>query len=426
MLLTPSRFSPFILFFLDLFFILTVSNFIFDSLFNSIWIVLFVMVLFSYEKIYTFRFDFWVDLKKILKSIITSFFIVSTIIYFSNYEKNYSYFEVFNFFIILLILFPIFKRYSKKLIFKINLFKQNVNVLASEPHKTQLLKEINSNWYLGLRVTNKRYQMVLISSKKYDKDKLESVINKYSKRIKDVFIIPYIDSIDFSSSNIIDYSNIKLSAIHLENKLLDIKNIIIKYLFEKILTILILPFVLILHIFISILIKKDSEGKIFFKQKRLGKNGKIFRVYKYRTMYENQDEILDEYLKNNPEEIEYYKIYHKYKNDPRITKIGRFLRNSSLDEFPQFYNVLRGDMNLIGPRPYMIKEEKAMSKSYKNIILKVRPGLTGLWQVSGRNELTFKRRLELEKWYIQNWSLWMDFVIFIKTMKVVLLKIGSK
>ena len=139
-----------------------------------------------------------------------------------------------------------------------------------------------------------------------------------------------------------------------------------------------------------------------------------------------KNEILEKYLKENPKEIEYYKTYHKYQNDPRITKIGTFLRATSLDEFPQFFNILRGDMNLIGPRPYMLSEKEKIGKINEDTILKVKPGITGLWQVSGRNELTFQERINLDKWYIQNWSLWMDFVIFMKTINVVLSKVGAK
>ena len=142
-------------------------------------------------------------------------------------------------------------------------------------------------------------------------------------------------------------------------------------------------------------------------------------------MYENGDEILQNYLKDNPDEIEYYNKYHKYKNDPRVTKIGRFLRTSSLDELPQIINVLKGEMSIIGPRPYMVSEVEKL-KDKKDILLKVKPGITGLWQVSGRNELSFKERMELESWYIQNWSLWLDFVILMKTVKTVLKKTGAK
>ena len=219
--------------------------------------------------------------------------------------------------------------------------------------------------------------------------------------------------------------NIKTSLIKIENNLLKIENILIKDIFEKALILLILPFFAIIHMIISLLIIGDSKGSVLFRQKRLGKNGEIFQCYKYRTMIENGDSILEEYLNNNPEEIEFYNIYHKYTNDPRVTKIGKILRALSLDELPQIINVLKGDMSLIGPRPYM-KEEYAKLKNSTDLILRVKPGISGLWQVSGRNELSFEHRKSLDKWYIQNWSLWMDIVILIKTFKVVLLKIGAK
>jgi len=180
------------------------------------------------------------------------------------------------------------------------------------------------------------------------------------------------------------------------------------------------------HLFIYITIKSDSKGKVLFKQKRIGKDGKLFSCYKYRTMYEEQEKLLSDYLQKHPDEAAYYKKFHKYQNDPRITKVGAFLRKSSLDELPQFFNVLRGDMSLIGPRPYMPSEEDVIHAKHKEIIIKVKPGVTGLWQVSGRNDLTFDQRVAMDVWYIQNWSLWMDFVIFMKTIKVVLGKAGAK
>lgn len=190
--------------------------------------------------------------------------------------------------------------------------------------------------------------------------------------------------------------------------------------------IFIFPFALLIHIFMFTFIKFDSKGPVIFKQKRLGFKGIAFSCYKYRTMYVNGDEILKDYLANNPDEVEYYNVYHKYKNDPRVTRIGRFLRATSLDEFPQFFNILKNDMNLIGPRPYMLNEKNKIGVYNEDILLKVKPGITGLWQVSGRNNITFADRIELDKWYIQNWSLWMDFVIFMKTIKVVLSKVGAK
>lgn len=391
------------------------------------WILSLIIILLSFEKIYFTRYDFWTDTKKIFKVLFLSFIMVITIISITKISDEYSRLFLIIFFILNAFLLPISKRLIKRFLFLFKLFRVRVKLVTNSSKQLNLLsEEFNSNWYLGFEICDSKYQMVVISSKKFAVDDLQKTIKRYSKITKDIYVIPYMYHLDFSHSNVVDYFNIRLSTIHIENRLLSIKNIFIKYFFEKFIVLCIFPLALILHLFLMVLIKLDSEGSIFFKQKRFGLKGKIFSCYKYRTMYSNGNEILKEHLLKNPDEVEYYNIYHKYKSDPRITKIGKFLRATSLDEFPQFFNVLRGDMNLIGPRPYMLSEKQKIGKYNEDTILKVKPGITGLWQVSGRNNLTFNERVELDKWYIQNWSLWMDFVIFMKTVKVVLSKIGAK
>ena len=164
---------------------------------------------------------------------------------------------------------------------------------------------------------------------------------------------------------------------------------------------------------------------IFFKQKRFGKNGVEFNFYKFRSMIPNADEALFKYLKENKDAREEYKLNKKLENDPRITKIGKFIRKTSIDELPQLINVLKGDMSLIGNRPYLPREKEDMGL-YFNDVLKTKPGLTGYWQVSGRSETTFNERLQLEKYYSNHASLKMDIKIFFKTFGVVLLHKGSK
>jgi lipopolysaccharide/colanic/teichoic acid biosynthesis glycosyltransferase len=393
---------------------------------NYYWIVVVILFIFILEKIYFIRYDFWADIKRIFKGLIFSFIAVFTVITLSKMSNDYSRSFILLFFFIATLLLPLSKRLFKRFLFRFDIFKIKVKIIANSSQYETLHTELIKNWYFGFKICDKRYDMVLISSKNFELKRLEKIIRAYSKRTRDIYIIPYMHHLDFSHTNVVDYFNIRLSAIHIENRLLNFKNLFIKYIFEKSLVICILPFALLLHVFISIIIKLDSQGTVFFKQKRFGKNGKVFRCYKYRTMFANGHGILEKYLKENPKEIEYYKTYHKYQNDPRITKIGTFLRATSLDEFPQFFNILRGDMHLIGPRPYMLSEKEKIGKINEDTILKVKPGITGLWQVSGRNELTFQERINLDKWYIQNWSLWMDFVIFMKTINVVLSKVGAK
>ena len=174
---------------------------------------------------------------------------------------------------------------------------------------------------------------------------------------------------------------------------------------------------------IANVITKDY-GPIFLVQKRIGKDGKEFNFIKFRSMVLDADRILYEYLDQNEEaRREFYK-YRKLKNDPRITKVGHFIRNTSLDEVPQFFNVLKGDMSLVGPRPYMPREKEDMGDMI-NTITMMKPGITGLWQVSGRSETTFKKRLEMDRDYYYNWSLKEDIKLILKTIKSCVLRKGA-
>ena len=171
--------------------------------------------------------------------------------------------------------------------------------------------------------------------------------------------------------------------------------------------------------------KKESNGPMFFEQIRIGKDGKPFRLYKFRTMVMNADEKLEEYLKENKEAAKEYKKYKKLKNDPRITKVGNFLRKTSLDEFPQFINVLKGDMSLVGPRPYLNREKKDIDEEYYEKIIKVKPGITGYWQVNGRSDVDFDERTYMDTYYIEHRSVIMDIKIILKTILKMFRKEGA-
>lgn len=157
---------------------------------------------------------------------------------------------------------------------------------------------------------------------------------------------------------------------------------------------------------------------IFFTQKRIGKDGKEFNFYKYRSMVPNADKILFEMLENNPEIKAEYEKNKKLKDDPRITRVGKIIRRLSIDELPQLFNVLKGDMSVIGNRPYLPREKEDMGEYFDDIV-KTKPGITGYWQTSGREDVTFKTRLKLESYYSKNRSLGLDVKIFFKTFKAI-------
>ena len=163
---------------------------------------------------------------------------------------------------------------------------------------------------------------------------------------------------------------------------------------------------------------------IFFSQNRIGKHGKEFKFFKFRTMVKNADEVLFKMMEENESIREEYRINKKLKNDPRITKVGKVLRKSSLDELPQVLNILFGQMSIIGNRPYLPREKEDMGTYFKDIV-KTKPGLTGYWQVSGRSDCSFDQRLRLEQYYSNHCGLRMDIKIFFKTFYVVVLRKGA-
>ena len=185
--------------------------------------------------------------------------------------------------------------------------------------------------------------------------------------------------------------------------------------------------ILLIPITISIYIANKicgDKGPIFYTQMRIGKDGKMFKMYKYRSMVMGADEKLEKYLAENEEARLEYKKYKKLKDDPRITKIGEFLRKTSLDEFPQFINVLKGEMSLVGPRPYLEREKEEINGFFK-YIMSFKPGITGLWQTHGRNDVTFVDRLDMDMDYYFNHTLKMDIKIIFDTIKKVVKREGA-
>lgn len=175
---------------------------------------------------------------------------------------------------------------------------------------------------------------------------------------------------------------------------------------------------------IALAIRLDSRGPIFYTQIRIGRSGRPFKAWKFRTMVPNADQVLRNYLEQHPDLRHSWDSDRKLRYDPRITRLGRWLRRTSLDELPQLWNVLRGEMSLVGPRPIVHDEIRRYEDKFE-LYTQVLPGLTGLWQVSGRNNITYKERVNLDAYYVRNWSVWLDLYILIRTVWVVIMGDGA-
>jgi Undecaprenyl-phosphate galactose phosphotransferase WbaP len=193
-----------------------------------------------------------------------------------------------------------------------------------------------------------------------------------------------------------------------------------KRLFDILFSLSVLILFFPVYLILALLIALSSEGPIFYVQERVGKNYKRFNCIKFRTMVSNADEILVQMMETSPQLRQEFETSFKLKQDPRITKIGQFLRITSLDEFPQFWNVLKGDMSVVGPRP-LVAEELPKYGNHINQVLTIRPGITGLWQVSGRNDIPYPQRVQIDLHYVKFRNFWLDLWIILKTIDVVIL-----
>ncbi len=200
--------------------------------------------------------------------------------------------------------------------------------------------------------------------------------------------------------------------------------LILKRIFDIFVVVLMLPVILVVGGTTALLVMLSSPGPIFFSHRRIRQGGAFFSMWKFRTMCVNSTEVLESHLAMHPEDRDEWSRNHKLKHDPRITPIGKFLRRSSLDELPQIWNVLTGRMSLVGPRPIVAAEVEKYGEKFKYYTT-VKPGITGLWQVSGRSTLSYDERVKLDRFYAEHWSLWLDLKIMVLTLKSVISSHGA-
>ena len=217
-----------------------------------------------------------------------------------------------------------------------------------------------------------------------------------------------------------------LAGVHIRDRLLFPFQRMSKRLADIILSSLLLVLCAPLYLGVVVLVRSKSDSPILFRHRRIGRSGKLFGAWKFRTMVPDSSRILEEHLASNPAAKVEWEHFHKLKNDPRVIPgVGDLLRRTSLDELPQLWNVLIGDMSLVGPRPVYTMDEIRMYGDLYPLYLRVRPGLTGLWQVSGRNNTTFADKVRMDTYYAMNWSLWLDYFILLRTVRTVFFREGS-
>ena len=420
----------------------------------SLWWMPLLFVLFSgVDGLYTRRFYFWSELARLWKTDFMFTVVVFSVVALGKISSQISRLTVVIMFFALLVLHPFIRYYGKLFLLKLGVWSEDALIVGAGGTGRALLSGLRRQKTMGYRVVGflddnvdgvvdgvpvvgklselgtvlegEHVATVFLAIPSMGMEGMKKLFDVISMYAPNVYVVPDMLGIPSLNSELYYMFYEGLFVIYTKNKLLSFWRKWVKRLFDVVVVLLTLPITLPLIGVLGLLVLLDSGYPVFFVMDRIGEKGKTFRCIKFRSMYNNADRILDDYLNSNPEEMDNWKMFKKVKgNDPRVTKIGRFLRRTSLDELPQIFNVLKGDMSLVGPRPYLPREKREMLPYFDRIV-SVKPGITGLWQVSGRNNLSFADRVKLDVWYVRNWSLWLDFVIILKTVAVVFRREGA-
>ena len=289
------------------------------------------------------------------------------------------------------------------------------------PDKYKLLGKISEAEKV---VENSHVQNVIITAPGMERDKLQQLITTVQPHVRNLSYVPDLIGTPMMGVEAQVLFTEEILMLHLRNNLAMRRNKIYKRIFDLVCTIcgglLILPIIAVVALLVAI----DNKGNVIFAHRRIGKDGKEFPCYKFQSMVPNAQEILQDYLAKNPEARKEWEESFKLTNDPRVTKLGGFLRKTSLDELPQLWNVIKGDMSLVGPRPIVKKEIERYGEYFREYAM-VLPGITGMWQASGRSDTTYEERVEMDTWYVRNWSVWLDIMYLAKTFTAVIFGKGA-
>ena len=273
-------------------------------------------------------------------------------------------------------------------------------------------------------IEEENIELVFLSIPEMGKHDMKLIYRRIADKVKTIKFLPRVEGLITFDTKVEDYDGLLVTSTSrgtmrtlpkLAKRIMDILGSLVGIL-------------TLIPLSIYVYYKNRKEGDkdpIFFTQQRIGKDGKPFKIYKFRTMVPNAEQVLEDLMEKDPAIKKEYLTNKKLENDPRITKAGKMLREKSLDEFPQFINVLRGEMSIVGPRPYLLREKEDMGYAYKSII-NCKPGVTGMWQTHGRSDVSFEERLELDDYYYRNWNFWLDVTLLVKTVRIVIHGSGAK
>jgi Undecaprenyl-phosphate galactose phosphotransferase WbaP len=419
--------------------------------YNQLLLILSIILitLFARKKLYpAIGMNYVDELGNIFSSTSLAFLLILGVTFVFQTSVMYSRFIIAISWFLCLILIPLDRYLTRKLLIRWELWGDPAVIIGEKESARQVYDYFSNHSYLGLRpvaicsaVSEKNESMHggtelggMESKNKYGSaqtalilinnlDQIDKLSGKYLREFRHVIMIRNKQgSFGLDGLVTLDFSDIL--GFQVKNNLREPFTQFIRRCVELLITAPALLVLSPLFLLVGLAIMADSPGPVFYFQKRIGKYGLPIFLVKFRTMYMNAESILNSKLKSDSKARHEWECYQKLQDDPRVTKIGKFLRRYSIDELPQLWNVIKGNMSLVGPRPILENQRILYGKSYDDYT-EVSPGITGLWQVSGRNKTTFAQRAEFDHEYIQRWSIWLDIFILLKTIKVVLLQEGA-
>ncbi len=413
----------------------------------SWYFILAWILVFAYEKLYTKRYSHWDETRLLVKSSIMAMILVLATIVLTRKSLPFSRIILVLMGLFSFLTLPVARFLTKRLLVRLRLWEKRVLIIGSRNGTHEVISAIRRNRSLGFRIvgclTDDPAEVGRMTDGvpilgHYDeieewreKIAFEDIIVTFPDipRARMIEMLRRWDGVSETIRYIPRTGDLITAGVELENigRVLSLavrKNLhkpwnrLFKGTFEYVLAVLSFILILPLMAVIAVVIKIDSHGPVFFLQERCGRRSKAIRIIKFRTMRTDADAVLADLLARDPQARAEWEQFKKIKSgDPRVTRVGRFLRRFSLDELPQLLNVLAGQMSIVGPRPYL-REEIESIKPHPGILFEVKPGITGLWQTSGRSHLTFQDRLKIDERYIRNWSFWLDILILAKTVVV--------
>jgi undecaprenyl-phosphate galactose phosphotransferase len=427
--------------------------------FHISWTYVYVFLPFAYmlfmhfDRLYSRRLLFWQQAQKLFKASVYAILLILVISYITGAVKEISrsfmvvqWLTSFSYLLIV--------QYSaKKILSATGLWQIPVILVGAGKTAELLINAFEADYGLGYKVAGiiednpntslvRKYPLlgtfetaeqavtrtgikdVLIAAPGLSREGLLDLVYRLQPYVDKITFVPDLFGVPVGDIELDTLFNEKAVLLCIRNNLANKYNRVLKRSFDMACSIVGTLVLLPLGLIISLMIYIADPGPVIFSHKRIGRDGQSFYCYKFRTMIRNADSVLEEYLNKNPEAQEEWQKDFKLKDDPRVTKIGLFLRRTSLDELPQLINVIQGRMSLVGPRPIVYKETFKYG-NYINDYYSVRPGITGIWQVSGRNDIEYIERIKMDSWYVRNWSLWLDITLVVKTVMVVAQRKGA-